>query len=46
MQSTVGKADEAKELCDRLLAPAPRAREKLTGKVAIQRVHCALVALA
>ena len=41
MQSTVGKADEAKELCDLLLAQAPRAREELTGKVAMQRVHCA-----
>ena len=46
MQSTVGKADEAKKLCDLLLDPAPRARKKLTGKVAMQRVLCALVELA
>ena len=46
MQSTVGKADEAKKLCDLLLAPAPGVREKLTGTVAMQRVHCALVELA
>ena len=43
MHSTVGKADEAKELCDLLL---PRVREKLTGTVALQPVHCALVELA
>ena len=46
MQSTVCKADEAKKLCDLLLARAPRAREKRTGKVAMQRGHCALVELA
>ena len=46
MQSTVGKADEAKKLCDLLLAPAPRVREKLAGTVALQPVHCALVELA
>ena len=46
MHSTVGKADEAKELCDLVLAPAPGVREKLTGTVALQPVHCALVELA